>query len=69
MTRVVCPCCKGHKMLESYDPSGGAPYIDICTHCMGIGKVDMRYDRHEDRHEKRHARHDRHEASRADDSR
>jgi hypothetical protein len=41
MTHVVCPCCKGHKVLESYDPSGGAPYIDICTHCMGIGKVDI----------------------------
>jgi hypothetical protein len=41
MTRVVCPCCKGRKVLESYDPSGGAPYIDICTHCMGIGKVDI----------------------------
>jgi hypothetical protein len=41
MTRVVCPCCKGYKVLESYDPSGGAPYIDICTHCMGIGKVDI----------------------------
>jgi hypothetical protein len=41
MTRVVCPCCKGHKVLESYDPSGGAPYIDICTHCMGSGVIEI----------------------------
>jgi hypothetical protein len=41
MTRVVCPCCKGHKVLESFDPGGGAPHIDICTHCMGSGVVEI----------------------------
>jgi hypothetical protein len=29
MTRVVCPCCKGRKVLESYDPSGGNAFMEF----------------------------------------